>query len=75
MIEAHNWDQYLIDCLAALANAPSLSARELIDLQSAVVKAVRRSDNRRMFATEVSPAFERELLGNAFAGALGYNRR
>jgi len=64
VIEAHVWEQYLIDCLSELNNAPALSAHEIMDLQTAVVKAVRRSDNRQMFATEVSPAFESELLCN-----------
>jgi hypothetical protein len=64
LIEAHVWEQYLIHCLPALSQAPALSTRELRELQGAVVKAVKHSDNRQMFATEVSPAFERELLGN-----------
>ncbi|HEV1995417.1 MAG TPA: hypothetical protein VGR03_13890 [Candidatus Acidoferrum sp.] len=63
VLEAHIWEQYLIDSLPALRNAP-LSGRELMDLQGAVVKAVRRSDNRRMFSSEVAPAFEGELLSN-----------
>jgi hypothetical protein len=64
IIEAHVWEQYLIDSLPALKTSPELSATELMKLQGAVVKAVRRIDNKQMFAAEVSPAFESELLGN-----------
>jgi len=64
LIEAHVWEQYLTDCLSVLSQAPALSSRERMDLQAAVVKAVRRTDNRQMFASEVSPSFETELLSN-----------
>jgi hypothetical protein len=64
VIDAHNWEQYLIGSLPVLKNAPALTASQLLDLQTAVVKAVKRSDNRQMFATEVAPAFEGELLAN-----------
>ena len=64
LIEAHIWEQYLIDCLPALKAAPVLSSKELMELQGAIVNAVKRSDNRQMFSTEVTPDFERELLGN-----------
>jgi len=63
VVEAHIWEQYLIDSLPELRRAP-LSGRELMDLQGAVVKAVRRSDSRQMFSSDVAPAFEGELLSN-----------
>ncbi len=63
VLDAHIWEQYLIDCLPELRTTP-LGGRELMDLQGAVVKAVRRSDNRQMFSSEVAPAFEGELLRN-----------
>ena len=63
-IEAHVWEDYLIGCLPAFGHVPELSARELMDLQGAVIRAVKRTDNRQMFASEVSPAFEGELLSN-----------
>ncbi len=65
VLEASIWEQYLIDSLPALRSAP-IGSRELLDLQGAVVKAVRRSDNRKMFSSEVAPAFEGELLHNEF---------
>jgi hypothetical protein len=64
VIDAHIWEQYLIDGLSELRKALTLSGRELMSLQSAVVKAVKRSDNRQMFTTEIAPAFENELLHN-----------
>jgi hypothetical protein len=64
VIEAHVWEDYLIGCLPTMSHAPALSARELMDLQGAVIRAVKRTDNRQMFASEVSPAFEGELLSN-----------
>jgi hypothetical protein len=64
VIEAHVWEDYLIGCLPASRHVPELSARELMDLQGAVIRAVKRTDNRQMFASEVSPAFEGELLSN-----------
>lgn len=63
VVEAHVWEQYRIESLPALTKAP-LSGRQLMDLQGAVVRAVRRSDNRQMFSSEVAPAFEAELLSN-----------
>jgi hypothetical protein len=64
VIDAHVWEQYLIDGLSELRKALTLSGRELMSLESAVVKAVKRSDNRQMFTTEIAPAFESELLHN-----------
>jgi hypothetical protein len=64
VMEAHVWEQYLIDSLPVLAGIPGLGGRERLDLQSAVVKAVTRGDNRQMFANHVSPAFESEVLHN-----------
>ncbi len=64
VVDAHIWEQYLIDSLPELRKAPALSPRERMSLQSAVVKAVRHSDNRELFAKEVAPAFESELLRN-----------
>jgi len=63
VLEAHIWEQYLIDGLAELRRAP-VGSRELMDLQSGVVRAVRRSDNRQMFASEVAPEFEAAVLTN-----------
>jgi hypothetical protein len=39
---AHVWQQYLISCLPLLRQAP-LSSRQLMNLQTSVVKAVRRA--------------------------------
>jgi hypothetical protein len=63
VVEAHIWEQYLIDCLPALRNAP-VGNHELMKLQTSVVNAVKRGDNRRMFASEVAPAFDAELEHN-----------
>jgi hypothetical protein len=64
VIEAHIWEQYLIDSLPEVGKAPGLTAHERMELQSAVVRAVTRSDNRQMFAEEIAPDFEREILHN-----------
>jgi hypothetical protein len=64
VIEAHNRDQYLIDCLSEVNRTPALTPRELANLQSAVVSAVRQPDNREMFRSIVAPAFENDVLNN-----------
>ena len=63
VLEAHIWEQYLIDCLPELRKT-GLVGRQLMDLQTAVVKAVTHSDNRPMFAHDVAPAFEGDILSN-----------
>jgi hypothetical protein len=64
VIEAHIRDQYVIDNLAEVNRIPLLSSRELIALQSAVMRAVRQLDNREMFRSAVAPAFENDVLHN-----------
>jgi hypothetical protein len=63
VLEAHVWEQYLIDCLPELRKT-ALTGRQLMDLQTAVVKAVMHSDNRPMFAQDVAPAFVGDILSN-----------
>jgi hypothetical protein len=65
VIEAHNRDQYVIDNLRELSRIPSLTPRELMELQAAVMKVVRQPDNREMFRLAVAPAFENDVLNNA----------
>ncbi len=62
-LDAHVWEQYLIDGLPEVRKA-LLSSRQTMDLQGAVIRAVQRSDNRQMFATEVVPEFEGAILNN-----------
>lgn len=64
VIDAPVWEQYLIDGLPSLRQSLALSARQLMDLQSAVVKVAKRTDVRQMFTAEIGPAFESELLSN-----------
>ncbi|HEY1938809.1 MAG TPA: hypothetical protein VGJ33_12805 [Candidatus Angelobacter sp.] len=64
VVEAHNRDQYVIDNLGEISRTPGLTARELMDLKSAVMKAVKQPDNRKMFSTDVAPAFEFDVLHN-----------
>jgi len=63
VLDAHVWEQYLIDCLPELKRA-ALTSRQRMDLESAVVKTVRRADNREMFSRDVAPAFEGEILSS-----------
>jgi len=64
VIEAHGRDAYLVDNLKEVNRTPTLSSRELMELQSAVVGAVRQPDNREMFRTLVAPTFEGDVLQN-----------
>jgi hypothetical protein len=64
VIESHNRDQYVIDNLREINRTPGLSARELMELKSAVMKVVKQPDNRKMFSTDVAPAFESDVLHN-----------
>lgn len=64
VIEAHNRDQYLLNNLCEINRMP-LGARELMALRSAVVSAVRQLDNRKMFSSLVTPAFEGDVLHNS----------
>ena len=64
VIEAHIRDQCVIDNLAEVNRAPGLNARELLELQSAVIKTVTQPDNRTMFRSSVAPAFENDVLNN-----------
>lgn len=65
VVEAHNRDQYVIDNLSEVSRTPGLNSREVMALQSAVMKVVRQTDNLMMFRSDVSPAFENDLLHNA----------
>ncbi len=64
VIEAHDRNQYLIDNLSEFNRTPALSSRQLMELQTAVTKAVRQPDNREMFSSAVAPAFESDILHN-----------
>lgn len=64
VIEAHGRDKYLIDNLKEVNRTPAMSSRELMDLQSAVVGAVRQPDNRQMFRDLVAPTFDGDVLRN-----------
>ncbi len=64
VIEAHGRDKYLIDNLKEVNQTPNLTSRELMELQSAVVGAVRQPDNRQMFRNLVAPIFESDVLRN-----------
>jgi hypothetical protein len=65
VVEAHIRDQYVIDNLSNVNRSPGLSARELMVLQGAIMKAVRQPDNRQMFSSRVAPAFEADVLHNS----------
>lgn len=64
VIEAHNRDQYLIDNLSEVNRTPALSSQKLMVLRTAVMRAVQQPDNRKMFSSEVAPAFENDVLQN-----------
>jgi hypothetical protein len=64
VIEAPIRDQYVIDNLSEVNKSPGLTSRELMALQSAVMKAVRQPDNREMFKSAIAPAFENDVLHN-----------
>lgn len=63
VVDAHIWEQYLIDCLPVLTRIP-ITARERMSLQRAVVNALKRSDTKAVFADSAAPAFEGEILSN-----------
>src|ERR1035441_4462132 len=64
VIEAHIRDQYQIDCLSNVNRILSLSSKQLLTLEEAVMKTVRQPDNRKMFSTIVAPAFENDVLNH-----------
>jgi hypothetical protein len=64
VVKAHIRDQYVIDNLCEVNRTPGLSAHERMELQSAVMKAVKQPDYDKMFATSVAPAFESDVLNN-----------
>jgi hypothetical protein len=64
VIEAHGRDDYLVGNLHEVNRTPALSATELMNLRSAVVRAVKQPDHREMFTTLVAPAFESDVLQN-----------
>jgi hypothetical protein len=63
VLQAHNRDQYLIDNLAGVNRTPGLSSQQLMELRTAVMRAVQQPDNREMFRS-VAPAFENDVLHN-----------
>jgi hypothetical protein len=65
VIEAHGRHNYLVDNLKEVNRTPALNSRELMELQSAVVGAVRQPDNREMFRSLVAPTFESDVLQNS----------
>ncbi len=64
IIEAHIWGQYLINNLSEVNRTPGLTSREMLTLQEAVMRAVRRRGNLQMFRSDVAPAFEADVLHN-----------
>lgn len=62
VIEAHIRDQYIIDCLSNVNRIAGLTSHQAMNLRTAVVKAIRQPDNRKMFSTFVAPGFEHDLL-------------
>jgi hypothetical protein len=57
-------DQYVIDNLAEVNRTPGLNPRELMNLQTAVIHAVRQPDYKELFRTSTAPSFESDVLHN-----------
>jgi hypothetical protein len=64
LVDAHDRNQYLIDNLGAVNRTPGLSSSQLMELRTAVMKAVQQPDNREMFRSDVAPTFENDILNN-----------
>jgi hypothetical protein len=65
VMDASNRDQYVIDNLSEVNRIPGLSSTELMELRTAVMKAVRQPNSREMFRSAVAPTFENDILNNA----------
>lgn len=64
VIEAHGRNKYVTDNLSNLNSTALLTARQRMELQASVIKAIQQPDNREMFVTQVGPGFEADVLHN-----------
>ena len=65
VVDAHDREQYVHDCLANIHESPSLKHHQIVKLKKAVVGAITRPDVREMFRTNIAPSFEGDLLHNS----------
>jgi hypothetical protein len=64
VVDAHDHEQYVHDCLANVHESPGLKHKQIVKLKNAIVDAIARPDARQMFTTDIAPSFESDLLRN-----------